>query len=213
MAMAMMDQMHDQMAMMSSEMMGHMDEMGMGGPLARAEPDLDYLHQVVRYLRSNGFTPILCVDEFEGLLHEETFDLRFFNRLRAIAQDRLVLVTASNDPLNEVISSALKTSPFFNISERLTLEPFSLQEAQTFVNTKSKEAHFSDQECELLLHYGQQTGTQQWQPARLQLAGSLLQGDKMLAEQEDPQYYQPEDADYRTNFEKRLEDKYQEMGL
>ena len=48
----------------------------MGGPLARAEPDLDYLHQVVRYLRSNGFTPILCVDEFEGLLHEETFDLR-----------------------------------------------------------------------------------------------------------------------------------------
>jgi hypothetical protein len=189
-----------------------LEEMGIAGPLARAEPDLAHMEQVVRHLRKSGSVPVLCIDEFEGLIHEEAFDLCFFIKLRAIAQAGLVLVTASRHPLTEVVSSALKTSPFFNIFEKLTLEPFSLLEAQAFVDMKSKKAHFSDRECEHLLHYGQ-TGTQQWQPARLQLAGSLLQGDKMLAEQEDPQYYRPEDQDYWDDFKKRLEDRYQEMGL
>ena len=35
----------------------------------------------------------------------------------------------------------------------------------------------------------------------------------MLAEQEDAQYYQSDAPDYWSDFEKRLEDKYQELGL
>jgi len=34
----------------------------------------------------------------------------------------------------------------------------------------------------------------------------------MLAAQEDPEYYRPEDLSYWSNFEKQLEEKYREVG-
>jgi hypothetical protein len=189
-----------------------LEEVGMVDSLAHGTLDLAHMERAVKHMRASGYAPVLCIDEFEGLTNEETFDLRFFTNLRAIAQAGLVLVVASKHPLTQLMSSTLKTSPFFNIFKKLTLGPFSKQEAEVFVNMKSKEACFSDRERELLQHYGQ-TAEQEWLPARLQLVGTLLQEEKMLAMQEDPPYYCPDDPDYWKDFEKRLEDNCQEMGL
>lgn len=173
--------------------------------------DLAYLDHSLKNIRRQGYMPVLCIDEFEGLANEQTFDLRFFTSLRAIAQAGLALVVASKSSLLELVSSTLKTSPFFNIFERLTLKPFSIKEAKKFVEARSSVAGFTQQECSRLLSYGQVEGLG-WPPARLQLVGKLLLEEKRLSENEDADYYRPDDPDYWGDFEKRLEEKYQEMG-
>jgi hypothetical protein len=173
--------------------------------------DLAYMERIVKNLKEQGYTLVLCIDEFEGLTNEDTFDLRFFTGLRAIAQTGLALVVASKRSLIDLVSSTLKTSPFFNIFEKLTLKPFSFKEAKMFVNAKSQLAGFDAQERDYLLAYGQ-VEEQSWPPARLQLVGTLLLEEKNLAQQEDPDYYRPADPAYWRDFEKRLEEKYQEVG-
>jgi hypothetical protein len=173
--------------------------------------DLAYMEYIVRELKEQGYSPVLCIDEFEGLTNENTFDFRFFTGLRAIAQIGLVLVVASKRSLIDLVSSTLKTSPFFNIFEKLTLKPFSPREAEMFVNAKGNLAGFDTQERDHLLAYGQ-VGEKSWPPARLQLVGTLLLEEKTLAQQEDPDYYRPADPAYWRDFEKRLEEKYQEVG-
>ncbi|MDQ2715262.1 MAG: TIR domain-containing protein [Chloroflexota bacterium] len=174
--------------------------------------NLVWLEQAMKLLKKQGWRPVLCIDEFEGMTNEETFDLRFFSGLRAIAQESLALVTASKRPLIELVSSTVKTSPFFNICEKLTLKPFSAKEAEAFVKAKSQIAGFDDQECERLLAYGQ-VEEQWWSPVRLQLVGTLLLEDKTLAQQEDRDFYRPADPAYWHDFERRLEEKYREVGL
>jgi len=173
--------------------------------------DLAYLDHALMHMRKQGYKPVLCIDEFEGLTNEETFDLRFFANLRAIAQAGLALVVASKSSLLDLVSSTLKTSPFFNIFERLTLKPFSAKEAQEFVEAKGIIAGFNEQERNHLLSYGQ-LEAQLWPPARLQLVGKLLLEEKRLSEHEDPDYYRPDDPNYWDDFVKRLEEKYQEVG-
>ena len=172
--------------------------------------DLASLERAVRTLKEQGYTLVLCIDEFEGLTNENTFDYRFFTGLRAIAQTGLALVVASKHSLIDLVSTSLKTSPFFNIFEKLTLHPFSLREAETFVNAKGQLADFNAQERAQLLAYGQ-IEEQAWPPARLQLVGTLLLEEKNLARQEDLDYYRPADPAYWQDFEKRLEEKYREV--
>ncbi len=180
-------------------------------PLAQRSLDLVDMEQAVRNMKADGYIPVLCIDEFEGLTNEETFNLRFFTSLRAIAQAGLTLIISSKRPLIQLVSDTLKTSPFFNIFEKLTLRPFSVKEAETFVSAKSDLAKFNQQERDCLLRYGR-IGEQGWPPARLQLIGALLLEEKLLSEQEDADDYRPEDPDYWHDFEQRLEEKYQEMG-
>lgn len=174
--------------------------------------DLAYMERMVKNLKEQGYTLVLCIDEFEGLTNEDTFDYRFFTGLRAIAQTGLALVVASKCSLIDLVSTTLQTSPFFNIFEKLTLQSFSRKEAEMFVNAKSQLAGFDTQERDHLLAYGQGK-EQSWPPVRLQLVGTLLLEEKTLAQQEDPDYYRPADPAYWRDFEKRLEEKYQEVGL
>lgn len=184
---------------------------GANAALMRSSLDLVDLEQAVRNIKAEGYRPVLCIDEFEGLTNEETFDLRFFTNLRAIAQAGLALITASKHPLIQIVSKTLKTSPFFNIFEKLMLRSFSVKEAETFVKAKGALAKFDEQERDRLLCYGK-VGEKGWPPARLQLVGALLLEAKLLAEQEDAEDYQPEDPNYWQDFEQRLEEKYQEIG-
>jgi hypothetical protein len=117
--------------------------------------DLAYMERMVKNLKEQGYTLVLCIDELEGLTNEDMFDLHFFTGLRAIAQTGLALVVASKRSLIDLVSTTLKTSPFFNIFEKLTLQPFSRKEAEAFVNAKSQLAGFDTQERDLLLAYGQ----------------------------------------------------------
>lgn len=173
--------------------------------------DLASLERAVKTLKGQDCTPVLCIDEFEGLTNEDTFDLRFFSGLRAIAQIGLSLVVVSKRSLLDLVSSALKTSPFFNIFEKLIVKPFSTKEAEMFVNVKCQLAGFDAQERDRLLAYAM-VGESSWPPARLQLVGTLLLEEKTLAQLQDPDYYRPADAAYWKDFEKRLEEKYQEIG-
>jgi TIR domain/AAA domain len=188
-----------------------LEQWGIHNPIpAQRKVDLVHLAHAVEDMKNRNLTPILFIDEFEGLTNEETFDLRFFTSLRAIAQTGLVLIVASKNPLIDLVSGILKTSPFFNIFERLTIAPFSIKEAEAFVRVKSDQAGFTDQERNRLLYYGQ-TDVQRWSPMRLQLAGTLLMEEKRLAELEDPDYYRPDDHYYWLDFEKLLEEKYREV--
>jgi hypothetical protein len=165
-------------------------------------PNLLALERAVEDLRKRGYSPVLCIDEFERLSNSSIFDYDFFSGLRAIAHAGLGLVVASKSPLIGIVDDAVGTSPFFNIFEQLTLEPFYRQEAETFIQVKGQQAGFSAREEAAMLRYGQ-IEEEQWPPLRLQLVGKLLL-ESMLMQQ-----YQPDNEQYWQKFQQRLEDKYQ----
>jgi len=182
------------------------------------EANLRALQAGVKELRASGRLPILCIDEFEGVCKTPDFRLEFLEYLRAIAQDGLGLVAASKVPLIDIakkkkmkknmMEQDWQTSPFFNIFMQISLKPFSLQEASRFVQSKGKEAMFNETECDYLLRYGEYEGQKLWFPLRLQLVGTLLHEDKLLAAQGAPELYRPDDPDYWREFEERVEEAY-----
>ena len=167
---------------------------------------LKELEAAVESSHANNQMPILCIDEFESLVGGQDFDADFFTGLRAITQTGLTLVTASKSPLIDIVSEQVKTSPFFNIFEQLTLKPFNAQDAENFATSKGKQAGFTDQECRYLLEYAQDE--LQWPPLRLQLVGKLLAEDKIAAKK-DATHYQPERQGYWRDFQKRIDEAYQ----
>ncbi len=176
-------------------------ELQVTSPSHSSEAGLMALERAVEDLRAKGYTPILCIDEFERLSNSAVFDYNFFSGLRAIAHAGLGLVVASKSSLIDIVDDHTKTSPFFNIFEQLTLEPFDSQEAEAFVQVKGRQAGFTAREQAYLLQYGQ-THEGQWPPLRLQLVGKLLLESKLR------QQYHPDDEQYWQKFRQRLEDKY-----
>lgn len=176
-------------------------------PLEYADRGLTVLERMVASLIAKNHVPVLCIDTFEVLAGKAGFDLEFFAGLRALTHVGLCLVTASKKPLIDIVSSTVKESPFFNVFEQLTLEPFNKREAEAFAQAKSLQAAFTPKESARLLAYGK-LEAQQWSPLRLQLSGKMLLEEKMLAEAEGSGYYEPEDPDYWQTFEERLEKKY-----
>ncbi len=172
-----------------------------------AAEGLALLEQVVHELIARNQVPVLCIDEFEGFSDRQAFDLHFFTALRAMTQTGLSLVVASKSPLIDIVGEYGKTSGFFNVFEQRSIKPFSVKEAERFVQTKATQAHFTEQERVQLLHYGQVAG--EYWPLRLQLVGKMLLEDKNLAVREqDPDYYRPSDQSYWQEFEQRLEETY-----
>lgn len=167
---------------------------------------LNTLEQVVKDMRLRNQLPVLCIDEFEGLMNQREFDVNFFTALRAIEQIGLVLVIASKQPLIKLVSEHVQTSPFFNVFEQLTLQPFRLEEAKGFVLEKGHQAEFTEQECDYHLRYSKEG--QAWPPLRLQLVGKMLLEDKNRSLDEDTNYYRPDDQSYWLDFERRLEEKF-----
>lgn len=165
------------------------------------------LETVVKKLIELGKTPVLCIDEFERLSDGQEFDLEFFAGLRAITQTGMCMITASQKPLIEMVSEHVKTSPFFNVFEQISLMPFKEYTAKKFVEEKSKQAGFTGEESGYLLEYGK-VSEQEWSPLRLQLVGKMLLTDKINA-QEDPDSYRPTQHSYWRDFEKRLDSTYQ----
>ncbi len=169
--------------------------------------NLVVLERVVKDLKIKNQAPILCIDEFECFGNRQSFDLEFFNGLRAMTQFGLGLVVTSKNPLIDIIGDYGKTSGFFNIFEQIKLKPFVREEAQIFVEVKGNQAQFTEQEKGYILRYGQDSD-HLWPPLRLQLVGKLLWEDKMLAIEENQVFYRPNDPKYWREFEERLGDKY-----
>jgi hypothetical protein len=80
-------------------------------------------------------------------------------------------------------------------------------EAEEFVQTKSIQANFNNDEHTMVLKYGQ-VNKLEWPPSRLQLVGEELLMDKKLAAQGHPEYYWPDKQEYWKDFEQRVEEKY-----
>lgn len=173
---------------------------------------LNALESAVKGLVASGEKPVLCIDEFQGFLNDAEFDIDFFNGLRAITVEGLVLITASKAALKEIISDNRQTSPLFNVFQTLELAPFTSREAEEFVKEKGNQAQLTAEEQTFILDCKsviQSNGSMDgWPPIFLQLTGLLLLGDKQEAEN-DPVYdYHPDDLIYRKKFKRRLKKKY-----
>lgn len=182
-------------------------ELGVSHAQDSATLGLITLEQAIEELKAKGQIPIVCIDEFDHFDNRQVFDLHFFTGLRALAYAGLGMVIASKNPLIDVVGDYGKTSGFFNIFEQLTLEPFTAEEAEEFIQAKSAQAGFTAQEQKWLLKYGQATEGE-WPPIRLQLVGKMLLDDIILSGKEGRHHYRPDDPNYWQRFEHRLEEKY-----
>src|SRR5205085_346515 len=95
---------------------------------------LSTLEILVRGLKSKNWTPVLCIDEFEGFSNRQEFNIDFFKGLRALVHVGLVLVVASRRSLDDILEDCGETSPFFNVFLQLTLNPFSAEESEQFIS-------------------------------------------------------------------------------
>ena len=179
----------------------------------RTKLTLEQLSSAIREMKNLGIIPVLCIDEFAGLIGLPGFDKSFVNGLRAIASDDgLVLITASKQPLHDVIEKITGgTSPLHNIMPQLTLRPFTEAEARLFVREKSQQAGFSAQEQAFFLECAaihRTDGTKGWPPMRLQQVGKMLLEDKRRAADE-RQKYNVQDSLYQKDFKSRLDEQYE----
>lgn len=179
----------------------------------RAKLTLEQLSSAIGELKNLGIIPVLCIDEFAGLIGLPGFDKSFVNGLRAIASDDgLVLITASKQPLHDVIEKITGgTSPLHNIMPQLTLRPFTEAEAKLFVQEKSQQAGFSAQEQAFFLECAaihRTDGTKGWPPMRLQQVGKMLLEDKRKAADE-RQKYNVQNSLYQQDFKSRLDEQYE----
>jgi DNA-binding XRE family transcriptional regulator len=184
-----------------------MRELGVA-PLPQENVNLAQLEQLVIDLGKERQHVVLCIDEFEVFADPQSFPDAFFAGLRAMnsLEIGLVLITASKMPLKDVIGDRGKGSGFFNIFEERQLKPFHLREAQAFIRVKSIEAGFSQQEQAIFLKYAKENDA--WPPLRLQLAGKLLQDDKIQAQKDPEHYYRVDESDYLQYFEQQLNITY-----
>src|SRR5436305_3866159 len=104
------------------------------------------------------------------------------DRFRAMTEMGLGLVVASRESLKTVTQYipglSDKTSPLINVFQQLPLKPFTLQEAQQFIQAKGEQAGLSEQERAYVLKYARSGEAQIWIPEHLQLVGTLLFTDK-----------------------------------
>lgn len=115
---------------------------------------------------------IVCLDEMETLTAFPPDDLRsVLSLLRALAsgssQNPITLVTASRSPLSQLFpDSPQQPSPLDNIFHKMSVNPFTEEDARAFIHHRLKETkiniRFSDEQIEQLIQ------TSQCHPARLQ---------------------------------------------
>lgn len=191
-------------------------------PIGLSERQLTDLENAVQRLVEQHVKPVLCIDEFEYIcVQKEEFGLNFFTSLRSLAGQGLCLVIASKTSLQSLIGPIGYTSGFFNIIEPIALKEFTEKEAKEFVQAKGEQIGLNEDEQVLLLEAGKQPFIEEGNdplvkigkhiPVRLQLAGTLLLQDKKQAEEDEQQDYDPADADYKKDFEERLNEIFAEV--
>jgi hypothetical protein len=172
----------------------------------RSRVSLEQLDRFVKEQRTRRQVLVLYIDEFESLCERGIFTQQVLQFMRSICQAGLGLVTVSKCSLIEITIEG-RSSPFFNIFEQVVLKPFTVEEAREFVRHKGEQADLSLEEQEKLLLYAQDE-SRLWPPAKLQLAGKQLLGDKLLAQNGTPHIYRPQDPHYWREFQERVEQTY-----
>lgn len=108
------------------------------------EPEI-VLERLLRVLDREETLLVLILDEFESAADNPHFDKTFFDKLRAIAQDRrLAYLVATQHDLDQVWDSNLisspNSSPFFNFFQTLTLKCFSEDQTREYLVAASERA-------------------------------------------------------------------------
>lgn len=139
---------------------------------APANPSLERFYELIEgQHEKNGLWPVFLLDEFEHLPQRATeFPDGFYETLRSLGNNNLAgLLTASQNPLQELANQGKLTSPFFNIFHQIELGELSEREAEALLNHgRTCDRKFSDTDCKEILKIAGQ------HPARLQVAASLV---------------------------------------
>ena len=132
------------------------------------------VRRLLRRVRDAGLDLVLTLDEFEGLAQNPNFEPDFYGELRSLAGELgIAYLTASKRGLYELTYHHTDTlsSPFFNIFSEMTLGLMSEDEAQSLLETLSRQGTglgFCDEEIELALELAGP------HPFFLQIAGFYL---------------------------------------
>ena len=161
------------------------------------------VRRLLRRVRDAGFDVALCLDEFESLARNSSFEPDFYGELRSLAGELgLVYLTASKRSLYEVTyeHSDTLSSPFFNIFSELPLGLMNEDEARGLLAGLSSQisASFCDDEITFALSLA---GTH---PFFLQIAGYHLADTPGCGKPRAPEGYQQ----IRKRFLAEAEDHY-----
>ena len=92
------------------------------------------LSYAAQWLQQQGAQPVLCLDGFEAIaVRPDEFTSDFLLDLRGLADLGVSIIVTARQPLSELVPQHLPVSPFFNLFNRLTLGPFSPDDAADFV--------------------------------------------------------------------------------
>lgn len=115
------------------------------------------VRRLLRRVRDENLSPVLMLDEFEGLAGNENFEPDFYGELRSLAGEMgVTFITASKRSLYELTyqHSSTLSSPFFNIFSEMPLGLMPDAEAHMLFQQLSKLGDggaFGDQEIEKAL--------------------------------------------------------------
>jgi uncharacterized protein len=190
------------------------DRLGLCEPLLQENMGYSGFRSALDKWKQQGVLPVICLDDFDTMLkHRQEFDNDFYDNLRSIVDDGLLmLVIASRKPLRQQKREYRYTSGFFNLFQLDRLGEFSPGEAAMVLNfpigqsakpglapsPKSWKARivgkFAGQKppepalsLSAILNAEQQKVASQWagnQPYLLQLAGKCLFEAKQLGQSE-----------------------------
>lgn len=113
---------------------------------------------LIEVIVSQGLIPILCLDEFEGLVASVDSDINgeFFGFLRSLGNDhRLLMVTSSREPLYKICQTGdIAVSQFWNIFITKSIGLISSGNARRLIvePTERNGQEFTDEDVEFVLH-------------------------------------------------------------
>ncbi len=149
---------------------GILKQLGAGEPVGNKTSLVEFQDAILA-LKARGTFPVVCLDEFEELMHRrEQFTFDFYESWRFLMnQHALAFITASKSPLIDLAQTLGYTSPFFNIFTHLPLGELTDDEARELIarGANCDRAFTPKEQQEAWLLAGNH-------PYKLQLAGSLL---------------------------------------
>ena len=160
------------------------------------------VRRLLRRMRDAGFDLAICLDEFEALARNQSFETDFYGELRSLAGELgLVFLTASKRSLYELTyeHSDTLSSPFFNIFTELPLSTFTEQEANELLSGISTQAGAPF--CAEEIHFAQDLAG--LHPFFLQVAGFHLFENRLSTPPDPPTIHQ-----VRKRFLAEAEDHY-----
>jgi hypothetical protein len=128
------------------------------------------LRTLFRVLCNYGKQPVVTLDDFDDLSHNQRLEDSFFAALRSLATGcQVAYVVASMRPLYELETMRPEASTLCGICRQISLPPFADQESREWLERLLERAHimFPRPVVETILQWGKN------EPWRLQLAGHV----------------------------------------